>query len=58
MTAIREAQDIKYDIMVNEKAAKRLRVSDTDIGKGIQKDIDALKMLLEAYKSGKIKETI
>ena len=58
MKAIREEQDIKYDIMVNAKLTERKRVADTDIGKGIQKDINDLKMLLEAYRSGKIKEVI
>ena len=58
MKAIREELDIKYDIMVNAKATERKSVADTDIGKSIQKDIDSLKMLLEAYRSGKIKEII
>ena len=58
MKAIREEQDIKYDIMVNAKETERKRVADTDVGKSIQKDIDSLKMLLEAYRSGKIKEII
>lgn len=58
MKAIREELDIKYDIMVNAKLTERKRVADTDIGKGIQKDVDDLKLLLEAYRSGKIKEII
>ena len=58
MKAIREEQDIKYDIMVNEKVMERKSVADTDVGKSIQKEIDGLKMLLEAYRSGKIKEII
>ena len=58
MKAIREELDIKYDIMVNAKATERKRVADTDIGKDIQKDIDGLKVLLAAYRSGKIKEII
>lgn len=58
MKAIREEQDIKYDIMVNAKETERKRVADTDVGKSIQKDVDSLKMLLEAYRSGKIKEII
>ena len=56
MRAIRDEQDIKYDIMVNAKATERKLVADTDMGKKIQKDVDGLKMLLEAYRSGKIKE--
>jgi len=58
MKAIREEQDIKYDIMVNAKVTERKSVADTDIGKTIQKEIDGLKMLLDAYRSGKIKEII
>jgi len=58
MKAIREEQDIKFDVMVNAKVTERKSVADTDIGKTIQKDIDDLKMLLEAYKSGKIKEIL
>ena len=58
MKAIREEQDIKYDVMVNAKVTERKSVSDTDIGKTIQKEIDGLKMLLDAYRSGKIKEII
>lgn len=58
MKAIRDEQDIKYDVMVNAKETERKRVADTDIGKSIQKDIDSLKMLLDAYRSGKIKEIL
>ena len=54
--AIREEKDIKYDIMVNAKETERKRVADTDIGKEIQEEIDDLKLLLNAYKEGKIKE--
>lgn len=56
MKAIREEQDIKYDVMVNTKVTERKSVADTDIGKTLQKEIDGLKMLLEAYRSGRIKE--
>jgi len=55
--AIREEKDIKYDIMVNAKETERKRVADTDIGKQIQEEIDDLKLLLNAYKEGKIKES-
>ena len=56
--AIREEIDIKYDIMVNEKETERKNVADTDIGKEIQEEIDDLKLLLKAYKEGKIKQDI
>ncbi len=42
--------------MVNAKETERKRVADTDIGKEIQEEIDDLKLLLNAYKEGKIKE--
>ena len=56
--AIREEIDIKYDIMVNEKETERKNVADTDIGKQLQEEIDDLKLLLQAYKEGKIKQEI
>lgn len=56
--AIREEKDIKYDIMVNAKETERKRVADTDIGKEIQEEIDDLKLLLQAYREGKIKQKI
>lgn len=56
--AIREEIDIKYDIMVNEKETERKSVADTDIGKEIQEEIDDLKLLLKAYREGKIKQAI
>lgn len=56
--AIREEKDIKYDIMVNAKETERKRVADTDIGKEIQEEIDDLKLLLGAYREGKIKQKI
>ena len=43
--------------MINEKETERKRVADTDIGKEIQEEIDDLKLLLTAYKEGKIKES-
>jgi hypothetical protein len=48
----------KNGIMVNEKETERKRVADTDIGKEIQEEIEDLKLLLSAYKQGKIKENI
>ena len=55
--AIREEIDIKYDIMVNATETERKRVADTDVGKEIQEEVDDLKLLLTAYKEGKIKES-
>ena len=56
--AIREEIDIKYDIMVNAKETERKSVADTDIGKQLQEEIDDLKLLLQAYREGKIKQEI
>ena len=43
--------------MVNAKETERKSVADTDIGKEIQEEIDDLKLLLNAYREGKIKES-
>ena len=56
--AIIEEKDIKYEVMVNEKETERKRVADTDIGKELQEEIDDLKLLLDAYRQGKIKQEI
>ncbi|MCL1995187.1 MAG: fructose-1,6-bisphosphatase [Defluviitaleaceae bacterium] len=53
---IREEKDIKYEIMVNEKAVERKIVRDTDAGKGILKEIEGLTSLLKAFKDGSMKE--
>ncbi len=55
MKAIREEKDIKYDIMVNAKVTERKSVADTDIGKKLKQDVEALKLLLQAYREGTIK---
>tara|TARA_R100001143_G_scaffold63607_1_gene73973 strand:+ start:19787 stop:21766 length:1980 start_codon:yes stop_codon:yes gene_type:complete len=54
--AIREEQDIRSETRVVEKKLNRSRVYDTDDGKMIQKKIKSLKSLLEAYRTGLIKE--
>lgn len=43
-------------IQITEKTKKRILVRDTDIGKGLQKQIDDLKDLLKAFESGLIRE--
>ena len=58
LDAIREEKDIKFEVMVNEKETRRKNVADTDIGKEIQEEIDDLKLLLKAYREGKIKQEI
>lgn len=54
--AIREEQDIRSETRVVEKKLNRNRVQDTDDGKMIHKKIQDLKSLLEAYRTGLIKE--
>ncbi len=54
--AISEEKDILSTNIVLEKNFKRIRVSDTDIGKELHDQIDDLKMLLAAYRKGVIKE--
>lgn len=56
--AIKEEKDIKYDVMVNEQEIQRKNVADTDVGREIQEEIDDLKLLLKAYREGKIKQSI
>ncbi|MGD8747370.1 MAG: fructose-1,6-bisphosphatase [Balneolaceae bacterium] len=54
--AIEEEMDIHSKTRVLEENTKRLRVRNTDNGKQIQQKIDDLNHLLEAYRSGLIKE--
>ncbi len=54
--AIENEIDIHSQTEIIEKNAKRIRVKDTDIGKEIKAKIDELTQLLEAYRSGLIKE--
>lgn len=55
--AIVEETDILSTIMIVDTKAVRKRVGDTDIGSVLKKEIKELKMLLEAYRKGLIKET-
>ncbi len=54
--AIRSEEDIHSTTKILEQNTERIRVRDTDDGKEIQKRIDDLTKLLEAYRSGLIKE--
>ena len=56
--AIEEGIDIKTEIILKETVNKRKMVSDTDIGEKLKEEIKDLKMLLESYREGKIKEKI
>jgi len=55
--AIEEEIDIHSNTQILERNNKRIRVCDTDNGKELQQKIDDLKNLLEAYRSGLIKES-
>ena len=55
--AIREELDIHSEIRVVEKNPNRIRVRDTDDGKVIAKKIRDLQELLDAYRTGLIKES-
>lgn len=54
--AIKEGQDIKSTYMLVELADHRMLVKDTDKGIELRQQIDDLKLLLEAYREGEIKE--
>ena len=41
-----------------KRASERKRVGDTDVGKDMKEQIKDLKMLLEAYRSGRIAERV
>jgi len=54
--AVRLGQDIKSTISIVEHTHQRILVNDTDIGTELQSQIDDLKELLDAYRSGDLKE--
>lgn len=54
--AIEEELDIHSKTEILETNRARLRVRDTDLGQGIQKQIRDLQQLLSAYRAGLIKE--
>lgn len=54
--AIKNELDIKYEIMVNENKTERKLVADTDIGVKLKKEIENLKLLIQAYREGIIIE--
>lgn len=54
--AIGEGRDIISTRLVVETAIRRLTVRDTTVGRELQVQIDDLKRLLSAYRSGQIKE--
>ena len=56
--AILEGLDIKSQTILKEDVKYRKRVKHTDIGKTLQAQIDDLRLLLNAYVDGDLKETM
>lgn len=54
--AVKEGKDIKSTLQLVEMADHRMMVKDTDIGVELQQQIKDLHKLLQAYRSGEIKE--
>ena len=54
--AICDEIDMDSETEIIESHPKRMHIRHTDEGKAIQRDIDQLKALLEAYREGSIKE--
>ncbi len=56
--AVQEGNDILSTSVVFERPTEPIRVSETDDGKTIKENLKYLKMLLEAYEKGDIKENL
>ena len=56
-TAIQQHHDIQNEHVIFEKMNTRMKVSETDEGKELQARVDELMLLLEAYRSGAVRET-
>ena len=56
--AIEEGQDIISETSVIDFTSNRKMVKDTDIGQSLKQQIEDLKMLLDAYKGGMLKEKL
>ncbi|MDX1617118.1 MAG: fructose-bisphosphatase class III, partial [Candidatus Promineifilaceae bacterium] len=54
--AIEQELDIKSDTQILETRDKRLLVRDTDVGRAIREEREDLRLLLQAYRSGLVKE--
>ena len=54
--AIRKNKDISSSSDIFEWMDKRIKISETDIGVELQRQVDDLKALLRAYKTGAVKE--
>ena len=56
--AIEEGQDIKSTTQIVELSTQRMMVKDTDKGRELRVQIEDLKKLLVAYRTGVIKERL
>ena len=56
--AIRSGSDIHNRIQLTDFASQRMLIRDTDQGKLLQEQIADLELLLEAYRTGRIKERL
>lgn len=56
--AIERETDIHSESIMVQRAVERTLVGDTDVGKDLREQIKDLKMLLEAYRSGRIAERL
>ena len=54
--AIRENIDIDSTPYIFDRADRRIRIRDTDIGRELKRQADDLKALLQAYHDGVVKE--
>ena len=54
--AVRDERDMHSTAKIIRRYSRRLYVADTDAGKETRERIEDLKLLLDAYKSGRIKE--
>jgi fructose-1,6-bisphosphatase-3 len=54
--AIRNNRDIVSDSVIFEKMETRMKVSQTDEGRALQGQVDDLLRLLQAYRTGAVKE--
>ncbi|HPZ00165.1 MAG TPA: fructose-bisphosphatase class III, partial [Clostridiales bacterium] len=54
--ALKKNKDIASSVVVTEELDHRIKIRETDIGKQLQKNVDYLKRLIEAYKLGYIQE--
>ncbi len=54
--AIRKGTDIKSTIQIVEMSSHRMLVADTDVGRGLKRQVEDLQRLLHAYRHGFIKE--